>query len=102
MDLAPETQLLSMQTQQEHGYESQDSRRGLPIMPRTSTTSTSQPLNTTELRYLDSEQVGAILRVSSRQACKYLQSGFLKGFRVGKNWLTTPENVDAFVRSRAR
>lgn len=49
---------------------------------------------------LNIKQVQEILGISQRTAFRYIRSGDLKGFKVGKEWKFEPGDIDNFIVAR--
>lgn len=50
--------------------------------------------------FLNIKQVQEILGISERTAFRYIKSGELKGFKVGREWKFEPADIDAFIELR--
>lgn len=50
--------------------------------------------------FLNIKQVQEILGISERTAFRYIKSGELKGFKLGKEWKFEPSDIDAFIALR--
>lgn len=48
---------------------------------------------------LETAEVAMQLRVQPETVCRWAASDALRGFKVGRRWLFTQEDVDAFVES---
>jgi excisionase family DNA binding protein len=72
-------------------YKTKNTHIPLPPIPQT--------LEATPV-WLTTEEVAELLKVSSRQVSKYVQLGELKGYSVGRRWLISRADVDAYVRSQ--
>ena len=53
-----------------------------------------------KLKYLTSAQAAAILGFSHDNVRKLLQKGALKGEKIGRNWIITPEELKKVKRQR--
>ena len=50
--------------------------------------------------FLNIKQVQATLGISQRTVFRYIQSGDLKGFKLGKEWKFEPSDIDDFIQRR--
>jgi excisionase family DNA binding protein len=50
--------------------------------------------------FLNIKQVQEMLGISERTAFRYIKSGELKGFKVGREWKFEPADIDAFIELR--
>lgn len=57
----------------------------------------SEKTTAPELRLYDLKELQEILHVSYRTLLKYVNSGALKGRKIGKEWRITQANLDAFI-----
>ena len=56
----------------------------------------------TEKEFYNLEDIQKKLEISERTALRYLKSGELKGFKMGREWRFTQSDIDAFVELRRR
>lgn len=55
-----------------------------------------------EKEFFNLEDVQRKLEISERTALRYLKSGELKGFKMGREWRFAQSDIDAFVELRRR
>ncbi len=55
----------------------------------------------TEDKLLTPKQVALRLQVNERTLTQWLRQGFLRGFKLGKEWRISPRDLDAFLEQSA-
>ncbi len=55
----------------------------------------------TEDKLLTLKQVALRLQVNERTLTQWLRQGFLRGFKLGKEWRIAPADLSAFMESHA-
>lgn len=50
--------------------------------------------------FLNIKQVQEVLDISERTVFRYIKSGELKGFKLGKEWKFEPADIEAFIALR--
>ena len=55
----------------------------------------------TEEKLMTPPQVARRLQVNERTVTQWLRKGHLRGFKVGKEWRISPDDLQAFLEARA-
>lgn len=55
----------------------------------------------TKEKLLTPVQVAERLQIQERTVTRWLRSGYLRGFKLGKEWRVSPEDLDAFMEKHA-
>lgn len=50
-----------------------------------------------DLKLYTSKEVCAMLKISRRTFCNYMESGQLKGFKLGRGWRISAESLQDFL-----
>lgn len=52
------------------------------------------------LKYYTAEETAKILKVTVRSIYRFMQEQGLKGYKIGRNWLFTEEDILSFVKGK--
>ncbi len=53
-----------------------------------------------EIQLLTAAQVAERLQLRERTVTSWLRQGFLRGFKLGKEWRVSPEDLRSFLETR--
>ncbi len=53
-----------------------------------------------EIQLLTAAQVAERLQLHERTVTSWLRQGFLRGFKLGKEWRVSPEDLRSFLETR--
>jgi excisionase family DNA binding protein len=51
------------------------------------------------MEYRTTEEVAGLLKVTPTTVQRWVSEGRLRGTKVGKRWLVTPQDLEAFVKT---
>lgn len=58
------------------------------------------PAGTEDAQLVTPSQIAARFQVDERTVTRWLRNGYLRGFKLGKEWRVDPEDLHAFMEER--